>query len=527
MRAKRLLTSFILGLGLSLALLLLFNGQPVRLVYADDYIVSNSNASGPGSLRQAIIDAEADPGHDTIDFAAHVTGTIVLTDALPVINYDLTINGPGADQLSVSGDNSYRIFELGSGAAVTITGLTIRDGSTDNNGGGVYVNGSLTLSAVKVISNSASLYGGGVYVYDGSASLTEAQVFNNSTDGSGGGLFIRSGSASLNRTQVLSNSVKSYGGGLYVGGSVTLNVTGGRLADNSADSAGGAVYVLSGSATLTGTQVISNSAGLYGGGAYVLFNSGTLNVTGGRLVDNSAAWQGGGVYVWEGSAMLTETQVVSNSAGSSGGGLYVESGGITATNGCIVFNSDTAVVNSGVGTLDASDNWWGMLDGPSGVGMGRGDSVSTNVTYLPIKTSPALGCPAYIDLFISKVVTPTTAVPRHGVVTYTVLLNNSGPLNDTRVLFTDTLPLGELDFASWVISPTGTLLDEGVNEITWSGTVTAGHTLTWTWTAIHTGNHASLVTNTAEFSGTLEMGEDNAVFSVTNFVYLPLVLRNE
>jgi hypothetical protein len=57
--------------------------------------------------------------------------------------------------------------------------------------------------------------------------------------------------------------------------------------------------------------------------------------------------------------------------------------------------------------------------------------------------------------------------------------------------------------------------------------VTAGHTLTWTWAAINTGNQTSLVTNTAEFSGMLQMGEDDAVFSVTNFIYLPMVLRNE
>jgi hypothetical protein len=61
----------------------------------------------------------------------------------------------------------------------------------------------------------------------------------------------------------------------------------------------------------------------------------------------------------------------------------------------------------------------------------------------------------------------------------------------------------------------------------WSGTVTAGRTLTWTWAAINTGNQTSLVTNTAEFSGMLQMGEDDAVFSVTNFIYLPMVLRNE
>ena len=58
--------------------------------------------------------------------------------------------------------------------------------------------------------------------------------------------------------------------------------------------------------------------------------------------------------------------------------------------------------------------------------------------------------------------------------------------------------------------------------------VTAGETLTWTFTALHTGSYGDVVTNTAEFSGTLQAGEDDAVFSVVepHTIFLPLVLRN-
>jgi uncharacterized repeat protein (TIGR01451 family) len=232
------------------------------------------------------------------------------------------------------------------------------------------------------------------------------------------------------------------------------------------------------------------------------------------------------VYVALGSATLNGTQVVSNSA-SGGGGLYLSSstGAITATDGCIVYNSDTAVDNSDTGMLNARDNWWGMPDGPSGLGPGSGDSVSANVDYANFKIGPPAGCPTYIDLTIAKSVTPTTDAAYHGAVTYTVRLNNSGWLSDTNVLFTDTLP-SEVDFGAFVGADHGASVDN--DELTWTGTVTAGEALTWTFTALHTGSYGDVVTNTAEFSGALQAGDDDVVFSVVepHTIFLPLVLRN-
>jgi hypothetical protein len=63
--------------------------------------VTNTNDSGPGSLRQAILDANAAPGADTITFQAGVSGTITLTRGQLLITDDLTLAGPGADVLAV------------------------------------------------------------------------------------------------------------------------------------------------------------------------------------------------------------------------------------------------------------------------------------------------------------------------------------------------------------------------------------------------------------------------------------------
>jgi len=334
---------------------------------------------------------------------------------------------------------------------------------------------------------------------------------------------VHEGSATLNGTQVVSNSASYNGGGVFVQyGSTTLN--GGEVVSNSADRYGGGVYVDSGSATLNGTQVVSNLA-RYGGGVYLERVGATLNVSGGEISNNSVVTSGGGVYVYWGSATLSETQVLSNSA-YDGGGVYVWAGSATFTDGCIVYNSDTAVENNSIATLNARDNWWGMPDGPSGAGPGSGDSVSMNVDYADHKTSPPAGCPKYRPgLTIAKSVTPTTDAAYHGAVTYTVRLDNGGWASDTDVLFTDTLP-SKMDFGAFVSADHGARVDN--DELTWTGTVAAGEALTWTFAALHTGGYGDVVTNTAEFSGALQAGDDDVVFTVVepHTIFLPLVLRD-
>ena len=65
-------------------------------VHAATITVTNTNDSGAGSLRQAL--AEAHDG-DRITFA--VSGTITLTSGGLVVAKNVTISGPGADQLSI------------------------------------------------------------------------------------------------------------------------------------------------------------------------------------------------------------------------------------------------------------------------------------------------------------------------------------------------------------------------------------------------------------------------------------------
>src|SRR5262245_3525425 len=128
------------------------------------FTVLNLADSGAGSLRQAVVDANGSPGADTIQFAPGLHGTITLSSGQLSITDSLTINGPGADRLAVSGNDSSRVFaiEPGTTASVSLAGMTITRGRADRNaphgavGGGIYHDGgSLSLAHVVLDDNRA------------------------------------------------------------------------------------------------------------------------------------------------------------------------------------------------------------------------------------------------------------------------------------------------------------------------------------------------------------------------------------
>jgi hypothetical protein len=98
-------------------------------IYLVDRLTDTGAGNGlAGDLRYCL--TQATSGDDTIQF--DVTGIINLTGALPDLSASVTVEGPGADVLTVRRDTgrSYRIFTVGSGASVSISGLTINNGST-------------------------------------------------------------------------------------------------------------------------------------------------------------------------------------------------------------------------------------------------------------------------------------------------------------------------------------------------------------------------------------------------------------
>src|SRR4051794_1702757 len=94
---------------------LLLEALEDRTVPSTLSVTSLANA-GPGSLRQAVQTANASIGvADLIKFAPGLHGTINLTSEIAVTD-DLTIDGPNANRLTVSGGNTTRVFHVSGGA---------------------------------------------------------------------------------------------------------------------------------------------------------------------------------------------------------------------------------------------------------------------------------------------------------------------------------------------------------------------------------------------------------------------------
>ncbi|MGE0132868.1 MAG: choice-of-anchor Q domain-containing protein [Blastocatellales bacterium] len=276
--------------------------------------VTNTNDSGPGSLRQAIIDVT--PG-DTIDFSASVRGVISLAGEL-IINKNLSLQGPGASLLSVSGDGASRVFTIGNSATnVVISGLTITDGNA-NDGGGIQNNGVLSVLDCYISGNQAGGNGGGGILNNGVLTVNQSTIVDNFSTFTGGGICqISRGSMTVLNSTINGNFANQDGGGVTnqgAGGAATFNCTNCTISGNTTGTLGGSgvLNIANGSAATTNllnctivnnasvsgsglanfggpaTLIIKNTIVAYNTGGPQFSNSGSLTSLGNNLYsDNS------------------------------------------------------------------------------------------------------------------------------------------------------------------------------------------------------------------------------------------------
>jgi len=117
------------------------NQVDIGSVHSRQFIVTNLNESGPGSLRQAVND---DVDETPITFAPGLGGTINLSGGEIDITRDTVIVGPGANNLIIDAGGHSRIFNV-HGVNVAISGVTIQNGGNVAQGGGIYNTGTLAL----------------------------------------------------------------------------------------------------------------------------------------------------------------------------------------------------------------------------------------------------------------------------------------------------------------------------------------------------------------------------------------------
>lgn len=111
-----------------------------------------------GTLRWAMNTANADVTINEINFAKGLTGTITLASNLPNVSSNLSIYGPGASNMTISGDGQYKMFVVNSGRTLNISGFTFTNSASDYSNGNIFaVNGS-TVNASDIVVTGITNY---------------------------------------------------------------------------------------------------------------------------------------------------------------------------------------------------------------------------------------------------------------------------------------------------------------------------------------------------------------------------------
>ncbi|MCO8121088.1 M12 family metallo-peptidase [Stieleria sp. TO1_6] len=362
----------------------------VTLVSADPFVVDTLTDESDGdyspgdfSLREAIELANARVGADEIQFSPSLSGgTITLTLDQLLVNDDLSIIGPGAADLTISGNNAFRVLDLQLAPDVTLQGLTIADGLTavpGQAGGGIRSTGNLEVRESVITGNATiggSADGGGIYQVGGSLTVIDSVVSNNSTTGQssfGGGISANSGSVELVRSTIEGNSIDA-GTNVGVGGGVVVifgdaTIEQSTIANNvnlGVGSVGGGLVVSAGSLNLVDSTVSNNSSTGSGGGVYFGANPQTATISNSTISGNSAVdGDGGGLLIYQGAVSILHSTVTANSAPQGrGSGVASYSDG-TAISDTVLISTivagnansdvDNIIVGGGAATISSGD----------------------------------------------------------------------------------------------------------------------------------------------------------------------------
>jgi hypothetical protein len=312
--------------------------------------VTNLNDSGVGSLRYQL--SQAQDG-DTVTFDPSLKGTITLTSGELKLGRDVTIEGPGSGNLSISGNHASRVFEILSGADVAISGLTVTDGVANAPGSGVNLVG-----------------GGGIFVgQDATVTLTDSVVTGNIGNSTGA-------------TAAAPGLVAGTGGGIFNAGSLTL--TDDVISGNTANT-GSAVDVSGGQVNAAGGGIFNRRAAIL-----TLVRTTVTNNTANTGASSYLTDAEGGGIVSSGILSLTDVTVSGNIANAGpvtadrsattsgeGGGLQIMGGTVTVTNSFFLDNT------ANTASATATDLQSGLVDvrGEGGGIFGQGNLTVTTTAF--------------------------------------------------------------------------------------------------------------------------------------------------
>jgi beta-glucanase (GH16 family) len=308
-----------------------------------EFVVSNLDDAGPGSLREALV-LIADDGTITFD-PGLAGGTLTLTSGQLTIDSPVTVDASAAAPVTISAGGASRALQVQAGAVVAMNDLVIRDGVAAPQGGGILNFGELSLDRVVVTDNTENssgpaifdLGGGGIYNGDGSVlNLTDSTVSNNTT-------------------------VNQPGGGIYGFFNATITITSSTVSNNLSGDVAGGLRSLTNSTIINSTFSGNTSTAWHGGG--IFHTDGQLTVTNSTFAGNVApAGTASGILVATfgapANATLTNNVIEGNGGAfacaiEGGGAATITSGGanVISDGSCSPIGSDMSSTNALVGPL--------------------------------------------------------------------------------------------------------------------------------------------------------------------------------
>jgi len=377
---------------LSALFLVIFTCLALTLTHpanAAEYTVVNLNDLGAGSLRQAILDANASPGVvDTIKVTT--TGTVTLASDLPMITDDVTING---NNLVVDGAGANRIFSVDSGSVV-ISDLEVKNGLAGGADGGLFVNNGadVTVSNVTFTNNTAQGGNGGNGIAVGFPVATGGAGGAGPSGGGG------AGGTGVDPVQGADGGAGGFGGG--GGGGEGRGAGGGGNGGSGGFGGGGYGSGAAGSGGAAGVgggagagDVLGQSGGGGGGaglgGAVFVATGGTLTVLNGGLPINTVSAGIPGVLGVGGSAGTTSGNALYLMTGTIG--TFTVGSGTQTVSGEISGLGGVAKTGAGTLVLSHANNYTGgttinggtlRLEDNSALGTGTITVLGSTIDYL-------------------------------------------------------------------------------------------------------------------------------------------------
>jgi len=244
---------------------------------------------------------------DTPGLQGHINtgGTVTVFGPKPCVGnwtvpVSVTIQGgtPGA---TLNGNATGSVLKLTADVTLTVRNLTITNGSTTSEGGGIDANsfcGSVVNLQNALVTGNTAGFGGGVDDDCGTLNVTASTISNNTAGVNGGGIYVDGCGATVNITNstVSNNTAMFNGGGIEVFCS-TVNLTGATFSHNTAtEDNGGGLDILDVSTLIaTASSIISNASGSDGDGGGINAVESFVTLTSTSVNWNTAAFYGGGI----------------------------------------------------------------------------------------------------------------------------------------------------------------------------------------------------------------------------------------